>query len=206
TPRAGHTAVWTGSEMIVWGGSPTATNTVNFLNTGGRYDPSTNSWSATDITGAPLARVFHTAVWTGSEMIVWGGYVNDQHGNRQRTNSGGKYNPSTDSWIATIRFNAPKPRVSYTAGWTGSEMIVWGGSVGGSAPFNTGGRYQPSADSWRATSLSNAPTARLNHTAVWTGSEMIVWGGMTSGDLVNTGGRYCAQPAPPPLTVIQPNG
>src|SRR5262249_50185544 len=26
------------------------------------------------ITNAPAARDFHTAVWTGSEMIVWGGY------------------------------------------------------------------------------------------------------------------------------------
>ena len=25
-------------------------------------------------TGAPTARAIHTAVWTGSEMIVWGGY------------------------------------------------------------------------------------------------------------------------------------
>jgi N-acetylneuraminic acid mutarotase len=174
--RSGHTAVWTGSEMIVWGGSRDGTNGSSFLNTGGRYNPSTNSWSATTITGAPDARIFHTAVWTGSEMIVWGGYVIDQHGNRQRTNTGRKYNPSADSWIATIRFNAPTPRVSHTAVWTGSEMIVWGGSLGGPAPFNTGGRYQPSADSWRAASLTNAPTARFNHTAVWTGSEMIVWG------------------------------
>jgi hypothetical protein len=32
-------------------------------------------------TGAPAARANHTAVWTGSEMIVWGGsgssYFND---------------------------------------------------------------------------------------------------------------------------------
>jgi hypothetical protein len=35
---------------------------------------------------------------------------------------------------------------------------------------------------------------------------MIVWGGYVSGNLVNTGGRYCAQPPRPPITVIQPNG
>jgi N-acetylneuraminic acid mutarotase len=193
--------------MIVWGGSATCTNCVDFLNTGGRYDPSTNSWSATAITGAPLARDFHTAVWTGSEMIVWGGFV-AVYPSRQLTNSGGKYNPGTDSWITTIRFNAPKPRWGHTAVWTGNEMIVWGGSVGGSPPFNTGGRYQPSADSWRGTSLANAPTVRSNHTAVWTGTEMIVWGGggVTNGNFVNTGGRYCAQPPPPPITVIHPNG
>jgi hypothetical protein len=35
---------------------------------------------------------------------------------------------------------------------------------------------------------------------------MIVWGGLGSGGVVNTGGRYCAQPPPPPITIIQPNG
>jgi len=43
------------------------------LNTGGRYNPSTDSWTATSTTGAPAARDFHTAVWTGSQMIIWGG-------------------------------------------------------------------------------------------------------------------------------------
>src|SRR4029077_3303993 len=47
--RTGHTAVWTGSEMIVWGGS----STTMALNTGGRYDPSTDSWTATSTTNAP---------------------------------------------------------------------------------------------------------------------------------------------------------
>ena len=60
--------MWTGSEMIVWGGS------WRHLNTGGRYNPSTDSWTATSTTNAPAARDGHTAVWTGSEMIVWGGY------------------------------------------------------------------------------------------------------------------------------------
>ena len=193
--RDGHTALWTGSEMIVWGGY--TGNNVPLI-TGGRYNPSTNSWIATSTTNAPPARYFHTAVWTGSEMIVWGGAVAIP-GRPPVTNTGGKYNPGTDSWIATSRFNAPTPRAFHTAVWTGSEMIVWG------AAFSTGGRYQPTADSWRATSNTNAPTGWNLHTAVWTGSEMIVWGGSV-GTPLNTGGRYCAQPPPPPLTIIQPNG
>src|SRR5437762_8890389 len=72
TARDSHTAVWTGSEMIVWGGRSTG----GYLNTGGRYNPSTDSWVATTTTGAPAARYLHTAVWTGSEMIVWGGFDN----------------------------------------------------------------------------------------------------------------------------------
>ena len=32
-----------------------------------------DSWTATSTTNAPSARFLHTAVWTGIEMIVWGG-------------------------------------------------------------------------------------------------------------------------------------
>src|SRR5439155_20741748 len=51
-------------------------------------------------TNAPSARDLHTAVWTGSEMIVWGG------SNSNYLNTGGRYNPSTDSWTATSTTNA----------------------------------------------------------------------------------------------------
>src|SRR5213080_4596666 len=33
-----------------------------------------DSWTATSTLNAPDGREFHTAVWTGTEMIVWGGY------------------------------------------------------------------------------------------------------------------------------------
>ena len=56
--------------MIVWGGGDYGST----FNTGGKYNPSTDSWTATSTANAPSARVQHTAVWTGSEMIVWGGY------------------------------------------------------------------------------------------------------------------------------------
>src|SRR6266487_1485702 len=32
-----------------------------------------DTWTATSTTDAPAARFFHTAFWTGSEMIIWGG-------------------------------------------------------------------------------------------------------------------------------------
>jgi hypothetical protein len=43
------------------------------LNDGGLYTPGGNKWTATTTSGAPTGRYYHTAVWTGSEMIVWGG-------------------------------------------------------------------------------------------------------------------------------------
>jgi N-acetylneuraminic acid mutarotase len=177
--RDWHTAVWTGSEMIVWGGTRFGSNT------GARYNPSTDSWTATTTINAPIARAAHTAVWTGSEMFVWGG--EDSLG---LLNTGGKYDPNTDSWTATSTTNSPEGRIYPTAVWTGSEMIVWGGS-GEFNLLDSGGRYNPSSDSWTATSTNTAPEARSGHTAVWTGAAMIVWGGIDDfGDSLNTGGSY----------------
>jgi hypothetical protein len=42
------------------------------LDTGGRYDAAIDNWMPTTAVNAPLARENHTAVWTGSEKIVWG--------------------------------------------------------------------------------------------------------------------------------------
>jgi N-acetylneuraminic acid mutarotase len=181
--RVEHTAVWTGSEMIVWGGDTCFLSCD--VNTGGRYNPSTGSWTATSTTNAPDGRHSHAAVWTGTEMIVWGGF-------RLGTgilNTGGRYNPATDSWVATSTVNAPNARLRHTAVWTGSNMIVWGGDDNAN-DLNTGGRYDPANDSWAPTSTTNAPDGRVSHTAVWTGSEMIVWGGGDFNGVFNTGGKY----------------
>ncbi len=194
--RQFHTAVWTGSEMIVWGGDVGGGNI--YYNTGGKYNPITDGWTGTSITGAPAARSLHTAVWTGSQMIVWGGYNNGVF------ITGGRYNPGTDSWTATSTTGAPSARSNHTAVWTGSEMIVWGAANG-----STGGRYNPITDNWTATSTTGAPIARYSHTAVWTGAEMIVWGGYDNISYFNTGGRYCAgvpgpTPTPTPTATASP--
>src|SRR5882724_5463794 len=87
-----------------------------------------DTWTPTSVTNAAAARRFHTAVWTGSEMIVWGGYGS----NGSNLNTGGRYNPSTDSWTATSTASAPAARNRHVAVWTGSAMILWGGYNGSS--------------------------------------------------------------------------
>jgi N-acetylneuraminic acid mutarotase len=108
-------------------------------------------------------------VWTGTEMIVWGG----QQGSV--LNTGGRYNPSTDSWVATSTgSNVPTQRFVHAAVWTGNKMIVWGGagSSNGTANLNTGGRYDPSNDSWTPTSVgANVPEQRGGPRAVWTAAR-----------------------------------
>jgi hypothetical protein len=65
--------------MVIWGGYDGS-----YLNTGGQYDPFADTWIPTATAGAPSEGAYHTAVWTGSQMIVWGGL----------TRGGGRYGTS----------------------------------------------------------------------------------------------------------------
>src|SRR5262249_10778336 len=125
SPRMGHTAVWTGSEMIVWGGCAMRNDACVIApvgTSGGRYNPLTDTWTPTNSAG-PAGRVSHPAIWSGSEMIVWGGETENGV-----TASGGRYQPATDTWTATKPLAASKARVDHSAVWTGTNMIVWGGA------------------------------------------------------------------------------
>src|ERR1019366_8073760 len=109
-----HTAVWTGSRMIVWGGH--SNTSPYYFNDGGQYDPVANVWTATTTTNAPSARAYDTAVWTGSRMIVWGGFGGAD------LNDGGQYDPVANAWTATTTAGAPLVRGYHTAVWIGSRM------------------------------------------------------------------------------------
>jgi len=183
-PRLGHSAIWTGSTintMIVWGGWDSG---FNYFNNGTAYDPAANSWSAIATPNNFAGRWDHTAVWTGTEMIVWGGNTSLGF-----TNTGAAYNPATDTW-RLLPSSSLTPRAEHTAVWTGTEMIVWGGNTN-LGLSNTGAAYNPVTNSWRSIAATPAGfSGRANHTAVWTGTEMIVWGGNTGVGATNTGAAY----------------
>jgi N-acetylneuraminic acid mutarotase len=187
--RASATAVWTGKEMIVWGGEAGKNGETHLVGTGGRYDPLTDRWTAVTNVDAPEARLSHAAVWTGTEMIVWGGKA--QTGSPPWSlMDGGRYDPASDSWRPTSPAGAPAARQQHGAVWTGTEMVVWGG-WDQEQVFASGGRYNPISNSWRPTSTNGAPAARVNFATSWTGTQMLVWGGVdTSLVFYNSGGRY----------------
>lgn len=73
TSRFLHAAVWTGSRLLVTGGVTMRGNERTAPPRGQAYDPTTDRWSALPI--SPLrARYSQVAVWTGSQLLVWGGY------------------------------------------------------------------------------------------------------------------------------------
>ena len=186
TPRQAHTAVWTGTEMLVWGG----VNSGGFLGDGGRYSPTQNRWLPVPAGAAnePAGREFHSALWTGGKLLVWGGL-----GTAGCLGDGGLFDPVAGTWSAVpaTLANSPAPRASHAAVWTGSQMIIWGGTSN-AANYADGGLFDPAVGAWTAlpATLANTPGARATPAAVWTGSQMIIWGGTTASGLAGDGGLY----------------
>jgi N-acetylneuraminic acid mutarotase len=179
-PRSGHTAVWTGTEMLLWGGE-------GANSTGYRYDPTTNTWTTMSVVGAPPSRLAHTAVWTGTHMLIWGG-----RSQSAAFDTGYRYDPAADAWTPISTVGAPAARFEHTAVWTGGAMLVWGGrTLTPLVILGDGGAYDPGTDTWTPISGVGAPSPRLFDTAIWTGERMVIWGGV---DGTNTyladGSRY----------------
>jgi hypothetical protein len=79
-PAPGEPNVWTGRGLMSWGisGDPDTSDDATGGNDGpppmhgATYDPVANGWES--FAAGPLpTRTDHSAVWTGQEMLVWGG-------------------------------------------------------------------------------------------------------------------------------------
>jgi len=176
-PRSEYAAVWTGKEMIVWGGYSNTTH-----GDGAAYDPAIRTW--TKIAAGPLtAQDLPVAVWTGKDMLLFGG-----SGPSGASSDGAAYDPATNTW----RKLAPIPRSlggnltgsgSYAV-WTGKVMVAWGFFGNGGGPRGGGSlaaaTYDPAANSWTTGTVAPAQ-APLFGDAFWTGKQMIVWGSVSPG-------------------------
>ena len=121
---------------------------------------------------APVAgRLGPGAIWTGTEMIVWGGTARE--GQAGPSADGAAYIPRTRTW-RTIAPSPPGVEGGAAVVWTGDEMVVWAsnspdGPVGAAV-------YDPTDDSWRR--LPAGPLGRREgYSSVWTGKELILVGG-----------------------------
>ncbi|TKD09257.1 kelch repeat-containing protein [Polyangium fumosum] len=185
SPRFGHTAVWTGQVMMVWGGY----STNGMVGSGAIYNPDTDTWTTIPTMNEPTPRIRHSAVAAGAYMIVWGG----TSGNNQPLLSGGRYHIPTKTWSPTTTMGAPSPRTQHSATWVGDRMVVWGG-MDFFDWLGDGAMYSPLDNAWTAkTSMTNAASFRESHTAVWTGSEIYIWGGWNGGPYLDTGAIFAPQ-------------
>jgi hypothetical protein len=110
--RDGPAAVWTGRQLLVWGGHGRIPNQgLRPLTDGAAYDPASDRWRV--LPPAPIAtRVDHAAVWTGREMLIWGG-----RDARRSFADGAAYNPRTNRWRPTAGRAAAAVAA---ATWTGT--------------------------------------------------------------------------------------
>lgn len=194
--RSYHSTIWTGDtgnpktthRMIVWGGF--AGNGAQ-TDTGGIYDPATDTWKPLSQLNAPHKRSHHLAVWASNRMVVWGGYT-EPYGEKS-LDTGGIYDPETDTWTPTSLQGAPVGRMDYHAMVTdGRNALIWAGDVKGvpswewandiASPVTAGAILNPVANTWTTIPRSaneHYPMARYS-AAAWSGSEFVLWGGLSS--------------------------
>lgn len=157
---------------------------------GARHDPSANAWLPMTLDGAPSARRSASATWTGTELVVFGGASELLSSGVVPASGGGVYPPSADAWRSLPRANAPSPRFSHSAVWTGREVVIFGGHWPSGAVLGDGARYDPSTEKWRPIARTGAPSRRLRHTAVWTGRVVLVYGGSNGTRALADGAAY----------------
>ncbi len=193
-PRAMHGAVWTGEEVLVFGGVA-ATDSSPPYRSGWGFTPATGEWR--ELAPAPVVLQpwpVLRALWAGDRMLVVG--AEDQ--TWKLTVLG--YDPAADAWSVA---RAPEGRNTVGAAvWTGSELLLVGGDL--NAWDDTAWAYEPAGDRWRQLADPGIPAVE-GMEGVWTGAEAIFYGGYGAGPPVAydpaTGGwrRLAAPPQEAPI-------
>lgn len=167
--RIGAGVVWTGEEMIVWGGISRAKD-IEAAADGAAYDPAADSWRT--IAPAPrgvLGDVGTAAAWTGTTAVFWAGNSPDGPA------VGGVYDPSTDAW-RRLPGGPLGPREGYTSVWTGTELLIVGGTSGDGFAQPVAAALDPRTGSWRLLPGLNEFVALRPTGAVWTGDQVFLAG------------------------------
>ena len=186
--RSDAITAWTGSELLVWRGEGRGSDVCTSVDggvmvcgdptrsDGARYHLSSDTWvpmAESPMPAEPGSSMRSTVgVWTGAELVVWGGPGPDA----------AAYDPVTDSW----RSIDPGPlaaRDGANAVWTGEEMVI----VGGVARSRSNGEPLPSAaldpatGTWRDLPAPPGTSRPFGAGAVWTGESVVLetsaWGG-----------------------------
>ena len=177
--RNNHAACWTGTEMIVTGGEllqecsygfpPTTILARSVIATGFRFNPATFQFNA--ISTGPF-RAGQTTVWTGTDMIAFGGYYLTGGTNCTRSNTasniGSKYNLASNLWTALPVPASLPPRMNHCALWNGTRMIILGGHM----LFKTVNCYDPATNLW-TDEIPDCTEFIISNKSIFTGVKII---------------------------------
>jgi hypothetical protein len=139
-----HEMVWTGEQVIIYSGNTGPGHRDRLL----LYDPMTEDWS--DSSAMPIEPSHRLAgVWTGNQLIVWGGYAT--YGTGHPNSDGAAYDPESDTW--TVLSPSPlTPRCDHSGTWTGQELIIFGGMLTCGSPQvladGNAASYDPATEEW----------------------------------------------------------
>lgn len=166
--RASATIVWTGTEVLILGGS----NGPGIERPAVAYDPETDEWrDLTPSAGFVAGRsenVVQDGQWTGSEVVFVG--------------QGMAYRPDSDSWrdLPTPPSGAVRPGGAIVA--TDRHVVVWGGcpddvtnDICESERLATGGGavLDLNEQTWHELP-TGGPVPGAEIRGVWTGSEVVL--------------------------------
>ena len=154
--------VWTGRELVVWGGDPDG-------DSGAAYDPARDRWRA--IAPAPIpARCDGASAWTGREMLVWGRACRltpgVSPGRPHYATAGGAYDPAADRWrvLPPGPIDAGAPTVAV---WAAGKWVV-------ANPVGPVAALDPALGRWQV--LTPLPRPFTFAVGQWTGREVVILG------------------------------
>lgn len=162
-PRDDVQAVWTGNQVLVWGGARAGSDSRGVL----AYDPETDGWRR--YPPPPVAVGLHAVVvWTGRALLVWGGTVDGPPSDR------GALLDTRDGTWRVLPDAGLRGRVNPAYGLVEGCVVVWGG-VTANGPAGDGRCYDVRVGRWRAVTTSLGP--RVPGGVATTEDGVLVWSG-----------------------------
>lgn len=171
------------------------------------YNYSDNTWDSISTAQSPSVRYNHKAVWTGSEIVIFGGSsVASPVSGTEYLNTGARYSPSVNQWTPLPAILTSFPgRKKFAMVATTNGILIWGGCQGffrsgsiccvndpappytcisglsysydSSIALNDGVFYNTASNNWTLVSQTNAPSARYHPAAIFDGTNVVIAGG-----------------------------
>ncbi len=176
-PRTDATLIWTGRQVIAFGGRGSDGNAIP---DGAEYDPASDSWNLLPPLPNPGSTpVGATAVWTGNELLSWVTYeVNLGSGGLNSLTQAAALRAGSTTWDTLPKSSTAISTYEATMVWTGSEVLAFGGSdclPGESCPAflpsaGTVYAFQPVSNRWTEMTVGINPVGP----AISTGNAVVV--------------------------------